>query len=761
MKRALLILLCTLSALAQWPTDPSQNLLICDHTGEQALPKTAATSDGGCYIAWQDLSSGNYDIYLQLLDENGVPQWDNPCGLLISDHPQDTWLTDWDIAVDLADNCILAINDIRNGADRDITAYSISRWQEFIWGDDGLAISDNDGFEPDPRILPMDNGDVVFAWQEETSIHVRKLDSLGNDVFNPPLITFTQANGVSIPRLASLDNTGFALSYLAQQGTQFTSPRHLYVRAYNDDASNRWAEAGVPIMTQNGIGIQMRPDLVNDGNGGVYVYWYDARGNVHHCYAQHIENDGAAHWTVNGLQVDLSANELQMSPSAVSTESGLALFYQTANPNQTQGGVQAQMLDWMGNYVWDSNGITVAALSTEPCFNVRAFKQEFAYAVSYSQYAPGSATSTILRASQLSAMGEFTWTPPITDLCTVVSEKGRPYACNNNLNQMIVTWPDARDGDMNLYVQNVNYDGALGPMLTQPPTIEIISPADNDSFNTSAIEVEFDVEDFDLTEMTGDGAVILQVNGMHVDTLHSESPIAVDILPGQNEIVAFLVDQEYHALVPAVSDQITVHYNLPPPTIQITDPTRDTLVFNSPITIRFEVENFIFPDSLGTNHVRLISTPDPPETPTIIDLFSADPVDVPLVFLHDHMIVLMIIRNQIPEDPLAVDTVMVTYGEISADPRPDVLPTSFAISSTYPNPFNSTLVIGYDVPIESNITAGVYDLLGRQVTTLLDGTRSAGRHVVQWQANNAAAGVYFVRLVAPNAALTQKVLLLK
>ncbi len=125
MKRVLFTLLCTLSAFAQWPSNPSQNLLICDHNGEQALPKIAATSGGGCYIAWQDLSSGNYDIYVQRLNTDGVPQWANPCGILISDHPQDTWLTDWSMITDQGDRCILAINDIRNGSDRDITAYCI------------------------------------------------------------------------------------------------------------------------------------------------------------------------------------------------------------------------------------------------------------------------------------------------------------------------------------------------------------------------------------------------------------------------------------------------------------------------------------------------------------------------------------------------------------------------------------------------------------------------------------------------------------
>jgi len=763
MKRALLTLLCTLSALAQWPSDPAQNLLICDHTGEQALPKIAATSDGGCYIAWQDLSMGNYDIYLQLLDEAGVPQWDNPCGLLVSDHPQDTWLTDWDLAVDVSDRCILAINDIRNGADRDITAYCINRLQEFAWGDDGIAISNNDGFEPDPRILPMDNGDVVFAWQEETSIHVRKLDSAGADVFNPSTITFSQANGVSIPRLAALDNSGFALSYLAQQGTQFTSPRHLYVRSYNDDGSSRWVEAGIPIMTTNGIGIQMKPDLVYDGHGGVFVYWYDARGNVHHCYGQHIENDGVAHWTANGVQVDLTANELQMSPSAVATDSGLVLFYQTANPNQTQGGVQAQMLDWLGNYTWDTNGITVVSLSAEPCFNVRAFKQGFEYGVFFSQYAPGSAINTLLRASQLSAMGEFTWTPPITDLCTVASEKGRPYACNNLFNQMLVAWPDSRSATMDIYAQDVNVDGTLGPNTVLPPEIRIVSPLDGDTVRDADIDLTFEVENYIIAPGFGDGWVSIQVNDQDPTTTNMVAPYPVTLHTGENTIRVEILDLGFEPLDPPVTDEVQVSYVPLNPSITITSPSQDTLTFN-PVPVHFTVADFIVSDSTGDGHIRVINIRNFwGDIDTVaFDYYSLEPVDAELAFLATNTVCLWLVDqsgNQL--DPPVFDCVAIEYGEIAADPLPDGVPREFAISSTYPNPFNSTLSIGYDVPKEASISIGVYDLMGRHVATIFDGSQTAGRHTVQWNANDAATGVYFVRLETPQSALTRKVLLIR
>ncbi|MCW9065815.1 MAG: hypothetical protein OQJ78_05910, partial [Ignavibacteriaceae bacterium] len=55
-------------AFTQWSTDPNTNLKICDVTGEQVLPKISLTSDGGCYIAWFDTRTSNYNVYLQRLD---------------------------------------------------------------------------------------------------------------------------------------------------------------------------------------------------------------------------------------------------------------------------------------------------------------------------------------------------------------------------------------------------------------------------------------------------------------------------------------------------------------------------------------------------------------------------------------------------------------------------------------------------------------------------------------------------------------------
>ena len=106
------ILLIFNSVFAQWSTDPNVNLMICDVAGEQALAKIAMTSDGGCYISWFDTRSGAYNVYLQRLDPLGYKLW-APNGLLISNNPQDTWITDYNLICDQNNNAVLVFSDIR------------------------------------------------------------------------------------------------------------------------------------------------------------------------------------------------------------------------------------------------------------------------------------------------------------------------------------------------------------------------------------------------------------------------------------------------------------------------------------------------------------------------------------------------------------------------------------------------------------------------------------------------------------------------
>ena len=149
-------------ALAQWPSDPATNMAMTTTSGEATDPHIVVTSDGGCYVSWWDNTSGHYCMYMQRLNANGDIMW-APDGLLISNHAQNSWLTDYTLNVDNTDCAILAVNDIRAGGDWDIYAYRINQSGEFLWGPDGLTIS-NDAYEDAfPQVLITSGGQHRFC----------------------------------------------------------------------------------------------------------------------------------------------------------------------------------------------------------------------------------------------------------------------------------------------------------------------------------------------------------------------------------------------------------------------------------------------------------------------------------------------------------------------------------------------------------------------------------------------------------------------
>jgi hypothetical protein len=82
--------------------------------------------------------------------------------------------------------------------------------------------------------------------------------------------------------------------------------------------------------------------------------------------------------------------------------------------------------------------------------------------------------------------------------------------------------------------------------------------------------------------------------------------------------------------------------------------------------------------------------------------------------------------------------VIVTYGS----------PKEFALEQNFPNPFNPTTTIYYQLPTDSRVSIVVYDLLGREVRRLVDEVKQAGYHDQRFDASGIASGVYFYRMTA-------------
>ncbi|MCL5020070.1 MAG: T9SS type A sorting domain-containing protein [Bacteroidetes bacterium] len=90
-----------------------------------------------------------------------------------------------------------------------------------------------------------------------------------------------------------------------------------------------------------------------------------------------------------------------------------------------------------------------------------------------------------------------------------------------------------------------------------------------------------------------------------------------------------------------------------------------------------------------------------------------------------------------------------------------ILPTRFELRQNFPNPFNPSTTISFDLPSTTHVKVCVYNVLGQLVATLLEGQKAAGRYSVVWNAGSLASGIYFCRIESNSFTRTMKMVLMK
>jgi len=115
-----------------------------------------------------------------------------------------------------------------------------------------------------------------------------------------------------------------------------------------------------------------------------------------------------------------------------------------------------------------------------------------------------------------------------------------------------------------------------------------------------------------------------------------------------------------------------------------------------------------------------------------------------------------------PRYPLHVDsTGLPPESPVFDLSRQDEIPENFQLHQNYPNPFNPTTTIAFDLDRPEMITLKVYNVLGREVGTLVDGHIQAGTYRVAFDGSDLASGVYFYRLTSATQTLTRKMVMLR
>jgi len=101
------------------------------------------------------------------------------------------------------------------------------------------------------------------------------------------------------------------------------------------------------------------------------------------------------------------------------------------------------------------------------------------------------------------------------------------------------------------------------------------------------------------------------------------------------------------------------------------------------------------------------------------------------------------------------------YGTIASVQEPINQPSSEFLFTNYPNPFNPSTTIVYDLPLETFVSLQSFDELGRFVETVYEGQQTKGIHRVHWRPRGFSSGVYYLRISTKVGSQTKRILLLR
>ena len=520
----LLALLMSLQMMAQWTNDSLNNTLISDAAGDKGVPKISLLSDHGCYISWYGGPS-NYDINLQRLDYEGNAVW-QPNGIVVSNHPQETWVTDFDMKTDHEDNAIIVFNDIRHG-NWDVFVYKVSPNGEMLFGVDGQAAGDADVADMTPRVCVTSDNSVIIAWMREAgdyiNIVMQKFDSQGNKLWevNGRELSVASAS-VKWPYLQPTEDGGFILGYFVESGPFWAPDKLMYAMRYDYDGNALWSQ---PTEICGATGITAWDDYkaIPDGNDGLIAFWQDDRDGdmLFNSAVQHVLSDGSLAFPANGVEVATtnSFHHYYDYATGITTEGDIMIFWAQADQNQNTNGLMGQKVSASGERLWGDAGLEIFGMnSTFRFIQTTAFYNDTSFLV----YSDSPNFDNYL-VKAIDKNGEEVWKED-TYLSVSTSFKIQPVGTAMDADQVVVVWADETSSGRTLRAQNFLINGDLGQVETG------ISPVDKKPEAYSVvgnnlilnIPAEAEISVYDIA-----GRVILQQN------VQQGNPLSLQRFAGQ------------------------------------------------------------------------------------------------------------------------------------------------------------------------------------------------------------------------------------
>ena len=721
-------------ANAVWPHDPLENLPICAAPYNQYDALLVSDGAGGAIIVWRDTRGSSQDVYAQHVDASGAVQW-TADGVPVCTATGTQWNVD--IVSDGAGGVIVTWEDQRGV--RDIYAQRVDASGAAMWTTDGVLICGANASQYKPKITTDGAGGAIITWQDarvgNQDVYVQWINASGVAQWTADgLVVCTDAAAQYDPRIAS---DGYGGAFIAWHDYRNGNDYDVYAQHIHYSGAAGMEAGGEVICAATNS--QTMVEIIGDGVGGAIIPWWDSRSGIDSdIYAQRIDDNGDTHWTADGVAVCTDAagqdNHRMVSDGAV----GVIVVWQDDRSGFDEDDIYAQRVSAYGNVEWTVDGVAVcsvpdahdsnlvadgsggAIIAWEDYRSQTSDQDIYAQKIERSGYlgypAPGISSAVdhpddqggeIIVSWGASYLDE--WPLSVVDYYSVWRRYGGTGALRLHTDATSAILGACTLEDLGLrgwiHVDDVN--------AMQFSEYGYIAPSFGDSTEAGIIWTDlivlahaYEGSDYWASEV---------MSGYSIDNLAPGAPLAL-MAEGDD------VDVELVWSPSGYRDEDLGAYNV----------------------YRSDAQGFVADETTFVGAATdTVFTDVDPGAATWYYLVAGEDV-------HGN-------------EGLPSNEASVTLGTGVAEP---VAPQRFALLGNFPNPFNPTTRITFDLPEAASVELGIYTASGRRVATLIDGVVEAGRRNVTWDGQDdrgmgVPSGIYFVRVTREGETLSHKIVLLK
>ena len=434
---ALAILVASAAPSSAWTPD---GVPVCRPAGDQNEVIAVSDGAGGTVLAWRDNRSGNLDVYAQRLDAAGEPLW-GPDGLAVYAGASAQYFTS--LALVDPEAVVVVWEDVRSG-NSDIYAQKVSLSGARLWAADGVPVCTMSGTQQYARTMADGAGGAFIVWADSRTagnedIYAQRLSHDGTAQWTAQGVNVSGWSGnQSLPRLAS-DGLG-GLFVVWQDGRNPYSI--IYAQRLQDDGALMWVAGGVQISTYSPMYNRISPQIVEDGATGAVIAWCTSGLGTLTISAQRITRTGTVLWAAGGVVMFTTGLPYADNPQIASAGDGGAIVVWRDARNYNND-VYAQRVSSTGVIMWGAPGLAICdALGHQQGARVVADGDGGAVVTWYDQ----RGANADIYVQQVDANGAARWTADGFALCAADGDQTYPYPATLATGNELVAWWDARSG---------------------------------------------------------------------------------------------------------------------------------------------------------------------------------------------------------------------------------------------------------------------------------------------------------------------------